>query len=123
MTDIVIGNRKMRDKVRAGPVNNKGRGVLAVGEMGMTVQISFQSGARREAASMIPKYLGCDGKRWGLSMSIRVKIAWGWSVVQFKDEFRCWVSHGSSFVELLSQASLNHLASLGRVILRGGRFV
>ena len=40
----MIGNGKVRDKVRAGPFNNKGRGVLAVGQMGMAVQISFQSG-------------------------------------------------------------------------------
>ena len=40
----MIGNGKVRDKVRAGPFNNKGRGVLAVGQMGMAVQISFQGG-------------------------------------------------------------------------------
>jgi hypothetical protein len=52
----------MRNKVRTGPFNDKGRSVLAVGQMGMAVQISFQSRALLEATSTIPKYPGCGGK-------------------------------------------------------------
>lgn len=54
----MVRNRKMGYLVRAGPFDDKRQGVLAVGEVGMAVQISFQNRALIEVTFTIAKYPG-----------------------------------------------------------------
>lgn len=54
----MVRNRKMGYLVRAGPFDDKCQGVLAVGEVGMAVQISFQNRALIEVTFTIAKYPG-----------------------------------------------------------------